>query len=112
MIAHGRAGRLATILAWLIVPGLLALVFFVPIAAAAIFLIPVAMVLVVNWNTQGKWKALRTALWQLFTGWQPLSQLRGSKLNESGDCFEVGQKCLGLRQRISEPNAKAGKIPG
>jgi hypothetical protein len=49
--------------------GLLALVFFVPLAAAIIFLSAVALLFAMNWKREGKWRAVRTALWQLLTGW-------------------------------------------
>ena len=69
MIVHAGARRLTTIVAWLMALGLVALVFFAPIAAALIFLIAVAVIFAMNWKTEGKWKAVRTALWQLLTGW-------------------------------------------
>jgi len=69
MISHAGVKRLVTIAAWLMVLGLLALVFFVPMAAAIIFLIAVGVLFAMNLKTEGKWKAIRTALWQLFTGW-------------------------------------------
>jgi hypothetical protein len=69
MISQADVKRLATIAAWLVVLGLLAIVFFVPLAAAIIFLIAVAGIFAMNLKTQGKWKAIRTALWQLLTDW-------------------------------------------
>ena len=69
MIAHAGARRLATIVSWLMALGLVALVFFVSIVAAILFLFLVAVIFAVNWKTEGKWKAVRTALWQLLTGW-------------------------------------------
>ena len=69
MITHFGARRLITIVAWLMALGLVALVFFVPIAGVIIFLIAVAVIFAMNWKTHGKWKAARTALWQLLTGW-------------------------------------------
>jgi hypothetical protein len=69
MISHAGIKRLATIAAWLMALGFLALVFFVPVAAAIIFLIIVAVLFAMNWKTEGKWKAIKIALWQLLTGW-------------------------------------------
>jgi hypothetical protein len=69
MFAHAGVRRLATILAWLLAIGLAVFVFFVPIVAAAGFLIAVTVIFAMNWKTEGKWKAVRTALWQLLTGW-------------------------------------------
>ena len=34
-----------------------------------LFLIAVAVIFAMNWKTEGKWKAVRTAVWQLLTGW-------------------------------------------
>jgi hypothetical protein len=51
MITHAAAKRLIPIVAWLMALGLVALVFFVPIAGVIIFLIAVAVIFAMNWKT-------------------------------------------------------------
>lgn len=42
---------------------------YVPVVAAAVFILLSAVIFALNWQSEGKWGAIKDAVWSLLTKW-------------------------------------------